>query len=185
LNESVPNVLIDKSAIDLAIRKVWQSPFSEKSIDWRNLALKKETVTVAEPSVVVMPTVQASSSGVILSKGTDEFVQGKGKISANWGIGSVVESGRPVEEITLEAGPIHQSLTVSDSKPVAKATGGLEKQETTPGLPVLNETQIKELNKAAIQVEKTLGEKPFGYDIEWAYDADGKLIILQARPNMP
>jgi len=186
LNESVPNVLIDKKAVDEAIRRVWQSPFSEKSIYWRGMALQKEQVTIAEPSVVVMPTVQAASSGVILSKGTEQFIQGKGKISANWGIGSVVESGRPVEEISLEANhPIHYSLTVSDSKPVAKASGGLEKQAITPGLPVLSESQIQELNLAATQIEKTLGVKPYGYDIEWAYDSHGKLIILQARPNMP
>ena len=181
----MPNVLIEREAIDQAIRRVWESPFSEKSIDWRNLALKKETVTIAEPSVVVMPTVEAASSGVILSKGTDDFVTGKGKISANWGIGSVVESGRPVEEITLETKPIYQSFTVSDTKPVARERGGLEHQPTTPGLPVLNEEQIEELNRAATQVEKALGPKPFGYDIEWAFDTEGKLIILQARPNMP
>lgn len=185
LNESVPNVSLDRLALDQAIRTVWGSPFSERSIFWRALALKEQTVTNAEPSVVIMPTVKAESSGVILSRGTKDWVLGKGMISANWGIGSVVEASSPVEEISLSGEiPQRSSFTVSTSKPVANDSGGLRSESVKAGEPVLNNLQIQQLNEVAQIVDSTLGDQPHGWDIEWAIDELGQVIILQARPNM-
>ena len=185
LNESVPNVSSNSSSMNDAIRTVWKSPFKEKSIFWRGMALGQPNVAIAEPSVVVMPTVEAQSSGVILSRGGKSWDLGKGYISANWGIGSVVEAGRPVEEITMESGKkIRFSFTVSDQRPVAKEGGGIVMESVTPGMPVLKDDQIEELNRLAKVVDRSLGESPHGWDIEWAVDQNGKIIILQARPNM-
>lgn len=185
LNESVPNVRNDDKSIDLAIRKVWVSPYTEKSIYWRGEALGRRNVTLAEPSVVIMPTVQAQSSGVHISKGGLNWQPGHGRTSANFGIGSVVEAGRPVEEYTFELGyPVRTSMSVSRMMPVADQNGGLVQKEITPGTPVLTVDQVTELNRLSLQVEQTLGSEPHGWDIEWAYDTSGQLIILQARPNM-
>lgn len=185
LNKSIPNVLIDDKAIDQAVRRVWQSPFTEKSVFWRAMALDVPTVTVAYPSIVVMPTVQARSSGVILSRGTARWVKGKGFISANFGIGSVVEAGKPVEEITLESGqPIRTSYTVTTQKPVANASGGLTTETVESGSVVLDDELVNQLNGLAVSIEETLGDSEHGWDIEWAVDANGKVKILQARPNM-
>ncbi len=185
LNESVPNVALDRKAVQDAIRKVWASAFKEKSISWRGRALGAVTVPIAEPSIVVLPTIFAQSSGVIISKGTARWVPGKGFVSANWGIGSVVEAGAPVEEITLEGNrPIRSSLTSSNTKPTAKAKGGIKFTPAEPGHPVLTEAQINELNAMAQKIEKKLGAQPHGYDIEWVFDSNGKLWIVQARPNM-
>lgn len=184
LNESVPNVKPDEKSVQAAVRAVWESPFKEKSIFWRGLALGTKTVPLAEPSIVVMPTVFAESSGVIISKGTSRWVPGKGFISANWGIGSVVEAGAPVEEITLEGrAPLRTGLTSSAIKPTASSSGGLKNVAIQPGYPVLKPEQITELNAKAQLIEETLGVQPKGYDIEWAVDASGKVWIVQARPN--
>lgn len=185
LNESVPNVAVDRAEVANAIRKVWASAFKEKSISWRGRALGATFVPIAEPSIVVLPTLFAHSSGVILSRGTAKWEPGKGLVSANWGIGSVVEAGAPVEEITLEANrPIRSSLTSSNTKPTAKAKGGIKFTPAEPGQPVLTEAQILELNATAMKIEEKLGRQPHGYDIEWVFDANGKLWIVQARPNM-
>lgn len=185
LNESVANVNIDREAVAQALKQVWFSAFKEKSIFWRAMALPNDTVSIAEPSIVVMPTVDAESSGVILSKGGDTWNAGHGLISSNWGIGSVVEAGKPVEEITLEDGTaLHYALTVSNKKPVANNDGGLNTEEVTAGEFVLSKDLAERLNKLSIRVEGTLGEQEHGWDIEWAVDTEGRIILLQARPNM-
>jgi hypothetical protein len=182
LNESVPNVLLDDPAeVDRVIRRVWISPFSEKSIFWRALALPSETVTIAMPSVVVMPTVSAKSSGVILSQGAEG--KGRGVLSANWGIGSVVQAGNPVEEIDLESGVPHRSaFTTTRRKPVAAAAGGLAFEPVAAGTPLLDGASVEKLNALAQKAGAVLGEKKLGWDIEWVEDQKGKIVLVQARP---
>ncbi len=185
LNESVANVLIKRKDVEDAIRKVWISPFKNKSLSWRGAALGRANASVAYPSIVVMPTIKAKASGVILSKGGKNWKPGRGIISSNWGIGSVVEAGRPVEEITLENGQILKySLTVTDKKPVANRGGGISLKDIDRGTPVLSDKDIQQLNDAAMKIEKMLGDEAHGWDIEWAIDQSNQIIILQARPNM-
>ena len=118
-----------------------------------------------------------------MSRGTANWISGKGFISSNWGIGSVVEAGAPVEEITLEGNSYHRfSFTSANRKPVASSAGGLRFVQVEPGNAVLSEKQINELNHKAQTIEKILGQQPKGWDIEWAVNEKGKVIILQARP---
>lgn len=185
LNESVANVKADRDALDRAIRRVWASPFTEKSIYWRGSALGQPTVTIALPSVVVLPTVSARSSGVLISKGGTDWIEGKGALSANWGIGSVVEAGNPVEEISFEGNaPLRYSQSVSASRPVPNANGGLTLEPVAPGTPVLSARDISLLQSLSSEISPVLGDQRHGWDIEWAIDQEGNLRILQARPNM-
>lgn len=185
LNESVANVIVQRAEVEKAIRKVWKSAFSQKSVYWRGLAINKETVSIAEPSIVVMPTIEAQSSGVVISRGGTNWQSGRGFISANWGIGSVVESGRPVEEITFENGsPQFFSMTATNKKPVVDKNGGLTTTPVEPGIRVLSDENAAALIRFANTIESHLGQQPHGWDIEWAFDRNNKLKILQARPNM-
>ena len=185
LNESIPNVSDERTAVMRAIQAVWISPFRENSIYWRAMALPSHSVSIAEPSVVVMPTVSAESSGVMLSRGGSHWQLGQGSISANWGIGSVVQAGDPVEEISMADGrALASSFTVSTQKPVPNIQGGLSMVQVPAGEPVLTETQATLLNAQAIKVDQALGSEPHGWDIEWAIDQGGSIKILQARPNM-
>ena len=130
-----------------------------------------------------MPTLNALSSGVILSKGTADNLPGRGVISANWGIGSVVEAGAPVEELTLESGQaIRFAFTSANVKPTMSPGGGLVMKPIVPGLPVLTNAQITELNRKAQIVEQLYGAQPKGYDIEWVVLPSGRVMIVQARP---
>lgn len=185
LNESIPNVQDKPAAIDQAVRGVWSSAFQEKSVFWRAAALSARQVPVALPSVVVMPTVSARASGVVISRGGAAWERGKGVISADRGISSVVHGSTPVEEIDLASrSPYRYGFTVSTTKHVADPSGGLTRQAVPPGTAVLSPGQVAEINSLAQRVDTLLGEEAHGWDIEWAVDEDGRIVILQARPNM-
>ncbi len=185
LNESVANIQIDRKQVDAAIRRVWASAFSEKSVYWRAMAVGQKQVPIAYPSVVVMPTVSAKSSGVYVSKGPQTPTNSSELISANYGIGSVVESGTAVEEITLETGaPLRYSMSVAQQKPQASASGGLQNQALTTTKFVLTAQQAKEIVKLGEIVQLVFGSAPYGWDIEWAFDKRGNLRFLQCRHNM-
>lgn len=112
-------------------------------------------------------------------------MKGKGVISVNWGIGSVVEANAPVEEINLEGDAPHRTgFSVANTKPVPAQDGGLTTEQVIPGTPILTEQQISQLNQVAQNIDSVLGNQPHGWDIEWAIDREGRVIILQARPNM-
>jgi phosphoenolpyruvate synthase/pyruvate phosphate dikinase len=150
---------------------------------WRARAVKTARVVLAEPSVVIQNTVAARSSGVILSRGTDAWLKGRGVISASWGIGSVVEAAAPVEEFSMASGePLRLGYSVARREPRVDSGGGLREVDAPVGTPVLTEDQANELNDVAQRIETRLGDRPRGWDIEWAIDGDG-IKILQARPN--
>ena len=185
LNESAPNIQRKREAVQEGIQKSWASPFKEKSIFWRALALGKPTVTVAEPCVLIMATEKAQSSGVILTRGGPKWEKGKGSLSANWGIGSTVEAGAPTEEISFATGKtVRTGFTVSHLKPVANQNGGLSMEEVEPGTPVLTEEQSDGINRAAGKVDGALPHRSRGYDVEWLINQYGRRRIVQARPNM-
>jgi hypothetical protein len=184
LNHSVPNVPRDAPAIDRAVREVWMSPFATKSIFWRALALARATVSIAEPSIAVMPTVESQLSGVMVSRGTALWVKGRGLLSAAAGISAVVQEGKPVEEISFEGGGPHRfALAAASDKSLASPDGGLRSETSAAGR-ILTDAQAAELNRLAQEVDAALGEQEHGWDIEWGIDGKGRIYILQARPNM-
>lgn len=186
LNETVGNVSPNSTEIDTALRKVWMSPFTEKSIFWRAKAISSHTALLAEPSVVVMPTVKAESSGVLISRGGDKWELKKGMVSADFGIGSVVEASHAVEETTFESKTPHRiAFSVASKKQVADDSAGkLVSKPITPGQPVLQDSQLNQLRKISKTIEQVMGKESHGWDIEWAFAEDKQLKILQARPNM-
>ena len=191
LNESEPNVPVDRAKVSAAIRTVWISPFKEKSIFWRGLALGQPAVAIAEPSIVVLATINAESSGVMISRGGPKWELGKGMISSNWGIGSVVGAGNPTDEISFYGAkaPHRYSFTVSREKPMASPSGGFKLEPVAPGLPVISTSSAIKLRDTGNIIERLLGIEKWGWDIEWAIDAEhkddghGGVRILQARPS--
>lgn len=184
LHTTVPNVKVKSEEINLAIRRVWASILEEKSISWIAKALSSDHVIIACPSIVIMPTIEAVSSGVFLTKEKSNLRK-EGVINANRGIAAVVDSSNGVEEIVLIGKKNYRlSFPTSEHIQMANSFGGLDRVEVKPGEPVLSKKQIAEIKQIGNVVEEVLGIQPNGYDIEWAYDKDQQLIVLQARANM-
>ncbi|GKT07676.1 PEP/pyruvate-binding domain-containing protein [Desulforhabdus sp. TSK] len=108
-------------------------------------------------------------------------------ISAAWGLGpSVVQGMAESDTIFIDRTPPYrfQSMDVASKEMmlIPKADSGTEWTQVPEALrnaPSLNAEQMEKLAQAALVIEK-YQKRP--QDVEWAFDKDGKLFILQSRP---
>ncbi len=182
LMDSVLNV--GRADIAAAVRRVWASAFSERALLYRQR--KRLGFADITTAVVVQEMVQADVSGVLFTRDPADFSRCC-MISAGFGLGEGVVADA-VETDTYRVGwngtAIESELrskdtrivldryarkgTVTEPVPLDRRTG-----------PALVESQIRELRDAGIEAERCFGAPQ---DIEWAFDASGRLFLLQARP---
>jgi pyruvate,water dikinase len=145
-----------------------------KGIDQRSEAM----------AVVVMETVPAAISGVAftlnpLTGATDEVV-----INAAWGLGEAIVAGKVTPDTihTDRAGAIRKYDAGEKAIRVVTAPGGT-REEPVPSSdiqrPTLDEAQVRHTVEVATAIEQLYGRP---VDIEFAYDANGRFYLLQARP---
>ncbi len=167
-----------------AIKKVWASAFSSRAMIYR----KRKDISLTEVSiaVIIQKMVQSAVSGVLFTRDPENRAK-QCVISAGFGLGEgvvadIVETD--TYRIDRDSGEIFKEVSVKDCRLVLNATpeGGNRKEPVPAQMksrPVLTDAQIKELRGAAIKAEKCFGAPQ---DIEWAFDRDGRLFILQTRP---
>ncbi len=174
-------------AVLTAIRRVWESAWSERAIAYRRL----RTLPLAgiNPAVVVQQMVEASSAGVLFTcdpatGNTDTIV-----ISAVLGSGESLVSGECTGEtyvIDKQTGDLrqtHREPLTEELKPEAQAK---ELSNVAPSLALqasiaatrLTAEQLGVVSAAAVAIERRFGRPQ---DIEFCFDAAGRLLILQSR----
>ncbi len=179
LNITGPDEVIHK------VQECYASTFTDRAVYYRT---KKgfDHLEVALSAVVQM-MVFSEASGVMFTVDVANGDDTKVMIEAAWGLGEYVVQGI----VTPDCYWVNKAdLTVAKKDIVmqkimwARKKGGgceeqtvpLEKQEQV----VLNDDQIAELTRYALSIEKHYG----GYmDMEWGMDENGKLWLLQARPE--
>jgi pyruvate,water dikinase len=167
------------------VRACWSSLFTSRAIAYRQeKGFRHEDVLL---SVAVMEMVQARSSGVTF---TIEPVSGetnKVVINAAWGLGEAVVSGRvtpdeyAIDKDSLEI--LERHVAVKKEQCVLRPEGETEYVEVPEDLqavPALTDEEIIRITEEAKDIETHYGVPQ---DIEWAIDEEGKLFILQARPE--
>ncbi len=131
--------------------------------------------------------VDALCSGVIYTIDPVHTERDEMVISAVWGLGQLLVEGTvSADTYILKRVPdfpiCRQEIVSKDIMLKLLPHGGL-KQEAVPqtliNRPCLNEKQLNELANAALLIEKHFKQPQ---DIEWAFDKNGKLFILQTRP---
>jgi pyruvate,water dikinase len=172
---------------DLAekVRACWSSLFTSRAISYRQeKGFRHEEVLL---SVGVMEMVQARSSGVTF---TIEPVSGETNkviINAAWGLGEAVVSGRVtpdeyvVDKDSLEI--LERHVAAKKEKCVRRPEGDtdyIEVPEDMQSVPALTDEEVILIAEEAKNIEAHYGGPQ---DIEWAIDDEGKLFILQARPE--
>lgn len=168
-----------------AYKKVLASTYSPAAMEYRReYDFKQEEVYMA---VSVQAMVKARTSGVTYSLSPIEPLQNCIEIACTWGLGAPVVSGEvSVDRFTVSRDSKHEILSrsVVEKK---KAMHGLDEGDVTMksvpddtrNEPSLSDDDIRQLADMAMKLERYF-KKP--QDIEFAFDEDNKLTILQSRP---
>ena len=138
-------------------------------------------------AVVVQQMVDARTAGVMFTRSPLTGDRSVITIEGTWGLGSAVVSGEVTPDRFVIA-KITGEISVRDISDkhiqhVPAAGGGVEEIEMAEDLrrePCLSDAEISELKEIARKVERHYGRPQ---DIEWAIDRDGKIFLLQSRPE--
>lgn len=160
LHTSMPHVLPTAEQVDQAIRKVYASVFGDHAVGWKIRAYGGATVPITDPAVLILPTVPAEFSGVLVTGKTPV-------LSAAPGISGVVSGGGNVDEYLLHPSGANYRRRVRsrDSGQALAPGGGLQ---SIPLSGSLTEAEIQAFRGVQARVERKFGRPAQGWDIEWA-----------------
>jgi len=167
------------------VRECWGSLYSVESITYRRKhGLPEEGVAMA---VVVQQMVDARTAGVMFTRSPTTGDKSVITIEGAWGLGSAVVSG----EVTPDRwvmGKITGEISVRDIsdkhiRQVPAPGGGIVDEDLDGAMrtqPSLSDEELQALRGVGRRIEKHYGRPQ---DIEWAMDKQGKLLLLQSRPE--
>lgn len=166
-----------------AIKKVWASAFAVQVVQERiRLGVSQVDCNMG---VIIQEQIDSYVSGVASSVVLGNNYPGI-EISANYGLGESVVGGEvsvdhwimhPTHEYILE-----QTLGEKEFSIISNVGGGVKKQISSQekrNAFVITPEQVKEL---AAQITEIRKHYECDVDVEFAFNASGKLLILQARP---
>jgi len=182
LNLTLFNVLNRKEILD-GIKKVWASPYTERSYQWRQQYL--ENPEEVYPSILIIPSVNVDKSGVIITKGVSRGSDGDMSISFSRGVGGAVDGQSAESYVLYKRGYTELISPGRETKYRAIPTSGGSTVEFAAFTePVLDRNDIVGLQKIAIQISDKMDKVTGGhgpYDIELGIK-DGKIWLFQVRP---
>ena len=184
LNLTVPNVVGFENTVR-AIRRVWASPFEERSFGWRQALMDKPEHLYA--AVLLHQGVNSDKSGVMVTSNIETGAADEITLVANEGVGGGVE-GQSAETIVVHTGSrdirLHSSAT-APQKRVLLAEGGTELVPVSGADRLLSRSNVNALVNLAADVDTWLknGEDSSRQvaDVEFGF-FDDKLVLFQIRP---
>ncbi len=165
-------------------KEVLASAFSASAMEYRRQKDFHEREVVM--AVACQRMIDPAVSGVLYSLDPADPTREVMVISAAWGLGEPIMSGSAAADrftVSREAPhPVQQRDVVRKPQQwTALEGGGCEFQPVAEALqtcPSLSDAQIRELAETALLIERYFKAPQ---DIEWAYDRQGCLVVLQAR----
>jgi hypothetical protein len=186
LNLTVPHVVGFENVMT-AIARVWASPFTERAFRWRQAYMQAPEHVYA--SVLLMKSVPAEKSGVLVTADIDSGQPGWLTIAVSEGVGGAV-SGQTAEELRINIQNGNVRLMAHATEPYKRVLlreGGIAKVRASGSEAVLNETEIKLLMEFASTAPRrfpSLREsngRPVPADIEFGF-YQNRLMLFQIRP---
>jgi len=172
---------ITQEELLIAIKKCWQSIDSKRAKLYASQQkVSKEKLAVA---VIIQKMVNADASGVLFTTNPVTNNSKEIMIEAGYGLNELLVKGEitPDNYIVAKKTLKIKSKILGSKDKIFAYEDGKNKRILAPekfrNIFVLNETQIKELVKFGIQLEKYY-DKP--QDIEWALEED-KFFLVQSR----
>ena len=167
------------------VRECWGSLYSVESMTYRlKHSLPEEGVAMA---VVIQQMVDARTAGVMFTRSPLSGDKSVITVEGAWGLGSAVVSG----EVTPDRwviGKITGEISTRDisdkhAQQIPAAGGGIvevELDEDMRKAPCLSDEELMALREVGRRIERHY-RRP--QDIEWAIDKQGRLLLLQSRPE--
>jgi phosphoenolpyruvate synthase/pyruvate phosphate dikinase len=184
LNLTVFNVLeIEK--IYQGIRDVWASPYSERSFKWRQRYLNNPENVF--PSIVIIPSVNADISGVMITKGLTTGRDEDITVAFNKGVGGAVDGQAAESWLLMKDGTDHLITPARESTyQTIPSTGGSVHRHTTFEQRIVRPEDIRSLRNLAARILKELPNAP-GISTKGPFDMElgflnGKMWLFQVRP---
>lgn len=183
LNLTVFNVL-DAEKIFQGIRDVWASPYSERSYKWRQRYLHNPENVF--PSILIIPSVDADHSGVMITKGLTTYQDEDLTVAFNRGVGGAVD-GQAAESWLLTDTTAY--LLTPAREPfytTIPASGGSMRKQASFESRILSPSNLQALRALSDRIRKELPDSPGistngPFDIELGFK-DDKIWLFQVRP---
>lgn len=186
LNLTVPNVVgIDN--ILAAIPRVWASPFTARAFAWRQSHM--DAPEHVYPAVLLLESVPAEKSGVLVTQHIDTGEDGWLSIAVNEGVGGAVD-GQAAESLRVEMATGRVVLLAQASAPVRRLVdpaGGVSKAPVSGTSAVLKPAEITRLIAFARELPERFPAivdadgQPAPADVEFGF-LGGELKLFQIRP---
>ena len=167
-----------------AVKKCIASLFTDRAISYReDKGFDHFSIAL---SVAVQKMVNSKASGVMFTLDPDSGFRNVVYINGSYGLGELVVGGDVIPDQWTVFKPtmkiIEKKLGTKDKMLLRGKRGNLLKK--TPASKrkefALPDEKVLELADYGMRIEKHYGHP---MDIEWAQDADGKIYIVQARPE--
>ena len=152
-HDTLLNVTGPQDLLD-AVRRCWDSLSSPRAVAYREATGTEGPVRMG---VVVQRMVDAAAAGVLFTANPITGCRTEMVVDATAGLGDVVVDGSVVAD----------HYVLNGRQPVAAAEGCLDR------------AQLDRLRDAGDRLQRRAGAPQ---DIEWAFDQDGTLWLLQSRP---
>ncbi|MGH8221555.1 MAG: phosphoenolpyruvate synthase [Woeseiaceae bacterium] len=180
-----------------ALHQVYSSLFNDRAIAYRVHQGFEHSLVALSVGVQYMVRSDIGSAGVMFTLDTETGFRDAVFITSSWGLGETVVQGA----VNPDEFYVYKPALAAGKHPIlrknlgGKAIKMIFSDDPTPGKTVetvdvddadahrfsLTDEEIIELSRSAVTIEKHYA-RPM--DIEWGKDgADGKLYILQARPE--
>src|SRR5215510_7886932 len=180
-----------------ALKRVFASLYNDRAISYRCHRGYAHSGVALSAGVQRMARSDLGASGVMFTMDTESGFRDVVFITASWGLGEMVVQGAVnpdeyyVHKPMLRAGKFPlirrglgskaQKMVFGDQASAGRSVKTVDNTEADRNRFCLSDQDVIELARFAMKIEEHYG-RPM--DIEWAKDgADGKLCILQARPE--
>jgi pyruvate,water dikinase len=176
---------VSASGLVDAWKEVVGSRFSPRAVFYRRAAGLAEVDTPM--AVLVQRMVPARASGVLFTRKPGQPRGPVLLVTAVPGLGPDASAGiASADQLVLSRSPPHRILERHIARKPARLVGAeggglarLELQTEQQLRPSISDDEAARLAAAALAIERYFSSPQ---DVEWAFDAEGQLFILQARP---
>jgi len=183
LNLTLFNIL-SKNNITEGIKKVWASPYTERSFKWRQKYLSNPENVF--PSILIIPSVDVEYSGVLITKGINSRNEEDLTVAFSWGAGGAVDGQNAETRLITKTTTTLLAPAREEGYLRLPVTGGTTKNTTTFEKAILNEKNITSIRDMASEIrnkinKETSSDYTGAWDVELGF-ANDKLWLFQIRP---